>query len=56
MEATGPADISDAPDADGWLPLHWASFHGDRVLVSKCLQAGCNVNAQANAGETPLMC
>ena len=43
------------PDAEGWLPLHFAAQAGRRAVVEALVKAGSQVNYSAAAmGETPL--
>ena len=42
-------------DAVGWSALHCACWSGDRVVVAWLLEVGCDVDASAEEGETPLL-
>ncbi|MDE2796026.1 MAG: ankyrin repeat domain-containing protein [Gemmatimonadota bacterium] len=44
----------DAPDNDGWTPLHQAGLNSMPVVVAHLLDAGADVNARDNEGYTPL--
>ena len=41
--------------ARGYTPLHWAAIYESPELIHLLLQAGANVNAQNEVGETPLL-
>ncbi len=41
-------------DAEGNIALHWAALSGSRTTCQMLLNAGCNVNATNNIGETPM--
>jgi len=42
------------PDANGYMPLHWAAEIGNDFIVSKLIQAGANVDPINKYGDTPL--
>lgn len=39
----------------GWTPLHYAATVGNVEMMDKLVKLGANVNAQTDAGVTPLM-
>lgn len=47
------ADVN-APDNNGWTPLHTAAYHGQEEIVRILLAANANVNARNRSEETPL--
>ncbi|GIL75254.1 hypothetical protein Vretifemale_5031, partial [Volvox reticuliferus] len=47
------ADVN-APDNNGWTPLHTAAYHGQEEIVRILLAAHANVNARNKSEETPL--
>ncbi|GLC49139.1 hypothetical protein PLESTB_000186600 [Pleodorina starrii] len=47
------ADVN-APDNNGWTPLHTAAYHGQEEIVRILLAANANVNARNKSEETPL--
>ncbi|MCK5683620.1 ankyrin repeat domain-containing protein [bacterium] len=47
------ADVN-AVDILKWTPLHWAVFRGHLEVVELLIDKGCNVNAAAKNGSTPL--
>ncbi|KXZ41673.1 hypothetical protein GPECTOR_326g47 [Gonium pectorale] len=47
------ADVN-APDNNGWTPLHTAAYHGQEEIVRILLNANANVNARNKQEETPL--
>lgn len=47
------ADVN-APDKQGWVPLHYAAKWGDVSIIKLLLSKGANLNISAN-GSTPLV-
>ncbi|KAG2500637.1 hypothetical protein HYH03_001404 [Edaphochlamys debaryana] len=47
------ADVN-APDNNGWTPLHTAAYHGQEEIVRILLANKANVNARNKSDETPL--
>ncbi|KAG2436634.1 hypothetical protein HYH02_011568, partial [Chlamydomonas schloesseri] len=47
------ADVN-APDNNGWTPLHTAAYHGQEEIVRILLAAKADVNARNKTSETPL--
>ncbi|GFR47519.1 hypothetical protein Agub_g9237 [Astrephomene gubernaculifera] len=47
------ADVN-APDNNGWTPLHTAAYHGQEEIVRILLAANADVNARNKTEETPL--
>jgi alpha-D-ribose 1-methylphosphonate 5-triphosphate synthase subunit PhnH len=43
-----------ARDADGWTPLHQASYHGKTEAVKALASLGADVNVRLNDGATPV--
>jgi len=48
------ASLIDHEDITGGMPLHWAAVNGKLEVVRMLIEAGANVNARDNGGETPL--
>ncbi len=46
--------LSDAKDAAGWTPLHYAATRDNAQFTRMIVEAGADVNATATGGETPL--
>ena len=42
------------PPSPGWSPLHYAASHGHDDVATLLVEAGADLNATNNAGETPL--
>lgn len=45
----------DRTDPEGWTALHWAAKSASAENVVALLNAGANVNAQADTGSTPIL-
>jgi hypothetical protein len=43
-----------AADSDGWSSLHWASLHGNNLIIAALLKAGANVAQPTHTGDTAL--
>ncbi len=43
-----------AADAGGWTPLHYAVSNGATAVVETLLEAGADIRAATNEGQTPL--
>jgi len=44
----------DAKTADGWTPLHSATYWGQAEVMSKLISRGADVNARTAGSQTPL--
>jgi hypothetical protein len=49
------ADVNARSESNGYTPLLWASSRGHTEIVRLLLEAGGDVNVQANDGQTALM-
>ena len=47
------ADLNEK-DKNGWTPLHYAGWYGQREVAKTLIAEGANVNATDSSGETPL--
>ena len=47
------ADVN-APDGNGWTPLHTAAYHGQEAVVTILLSSNADINARNKTMETPL--
>lgn len=48
------ANIETKGKADGFTPLHFASYKGHEAVISLLLENGTNINAKGDDGSTPL--
>lgn len=44
----------DAKTADGWTPLHSATYWGQAEVMSKLISRGADVNSRTAGSQTPL--
>ena len=47
------ADLNEK-EKNGWTPLHYAGWYGQREVAKMLIAEGANVNATDSSGETPL--